>query len=571
MRINNLIRVDEKKIRDMGVREKFGSTFRQIITMFVVAVVILAFTILTAIMSIRTIYNKYYTMNTIQAEIRVDMQALSKAFLWALSSPDEALRQEQLDKAMEKFGEFEANLSKLSKVSNDSSAISVVSKDLETVEANGKTLGEMFKNGSSSEDIFYYFNDTLYPSIDAAVKDFKNVSSKSTAAAAAAYRNAVVVGIVLSSLTFAIVVLVFMYIVDVKKKLSVSILTPVEEISKAADEMSKGKLNINIDYVSNDELGRLAKDLNDSTKVTEQIITDIRETLEMVAGGDFTKGTLQPELYKGDFEPICEALDNITYSLSNTLSSVSESSNHVLDSANGMSRGATDLAEGATDQAAAVEELTASVTTVTEQTKVMAETAEKSRHMADRVRQDADASAGKMHLVTDAMVRITEASNEIEQVTNTIESIAKQTQLLALNASIEAARAGESGRGFAVVADEISTLANQSTDAAKNTHKLIQDTMEEIQNGNNVVGETTDALQKMQESVEEITGMIIETGEMAKQQAKRMEEIDEGIEQISVVVQTNSDTAQESKNLSNALTEQSQNLSELIKQFKLKH
>ena len=154
MRINNLIRVDEKKIRDMGVREKFGSTFRQIITMFVVAVVILAFTILTAIMSIRTIYNKYYTMNTIQPEIRVDMQALSKAFLWALSSPDEALRQEQLDKAMEKFGEFEANLSKLSKVSNDSSAISVVSKDLETVEANGKTLGEMFKNGSSSEDIF---------------------------------------------------------------------------------------------------------------------------------------------------------------------------------------------------------------------------------------------------------------------------------------------------------------------------------------------------------------------------------------------------------------------------------
>ncbi len=570
MSIKSLVRVDEKKIHNFSVQEKFNSTFKQIITMFCIAVAILAITIVSALFSIHTIYKKYYTMNTIQAEIRIDVQALAKAFLWALSSPDEGIRQEQLGKAMEKFEEFDANLTRLSKVMDDDTAIKQVSADLKTVESNGVTLGNMFNDGSTSEEIFYYFNDTLYPSLDVAVKDFKTVSSSSTEAAEKAYRNAIILGVVMSTLTLIIVILVLLYIIDVKRKLSKSILVPVEEISKAADEMSKGNLNISIDYESEDELGRLAKDLSESTGVTEQIVSDIRETLKLVADGDFTKGTLHPELYKEDFAPISEALNNITDSLSDTLSHVRESSHHVSEGASGMSRGATDLAEGATDQAAAVEELTASVNTVTEQTKTMAETAEKSRQMAGKVRDDADASARKMHLVTDAMVRITEASNEIEQVTNTIESIAKQTQLLALNASIEAARAGESGKGFAVVADEISTLASQSTEAAKNTHQLIQDTMEEIRNGNDVVAETTEALQQMQASVEEITGMIADTGEMAQQQAASMEEINDGIDQISSVVQSNSETAQESSNVSQSLTAQSEDLNRLINQFKLR-
>ena len=570
MGIKNLVQVDEAKIHNEGVQEKFNSTFKQIIIMFCVAVAILAVTLVIAVVSIRTIYKKYYNLNTIQADIRIDMQALSKAFLWALSSPDDAIRQEQLGKAMEKFDEFDANLSKLSEIMGNSTDIATVSRDLETVKNNGKTLGNKFDEGQSVEELFYYFNDTLYPSIDVAVKDFKVVSSSTAESAAASYRNSLMLGAVMSILTAIIIIMVMIYIVDVKRKLSKSILQPVEEISKAAYDMSQGNLHINIDYVSDDELGKLAKDLNDSTAVTEMIVADIRDTLKNVADGDFTEGTLHPELYKADFAPINEAMNNITESLSDTLSHVRDSSNHVSEGASGMSRGASDLAEGATDQAAAVEELTASVATVTEQTKTMAETAEKSRSMADKVKEDANASAMKMHLVTDAMVRITEASNEIEQVTNSIESIAKQTQLLALNASIEAARAGESGKGFAVVAEEISALASQSSEAAKNTHQLIQDTMEEIRNGNDVVAETTEALQQMQASVDEITGMIIETGEMAQQQASSMEEINDGIDQISTVVQSNSETAQESSNVSQSLTEQSEDLTRLISQFKLK-
>ncbi len=570
MSIKNLIKVNEKKIKNLSVLEKFNSTFKQIIIMFCVAVVILAITILSSTLAIRTVYKKYYALNAYQAEIRIDVQALSKAFLWALSSPDDAIRQEQLGKAMEKFDEFDANLDNIAKVWDDQEVLDKVSADLKIVKANGNTLGDMFNDGSSSEEIFYYFNDVLYPSINDAVQDFKAVSSTSGELASSSYWSSINVAIVLAVISLALVILVMLYIFDVKKKLSMAILEPVSEISKAADEMAQGNLHINIDYESEDELGKLASDLNRSTSVTEQIVNDIRDTLQNVADGDFTQGTLHPELYKKDFAPINDAMNNITSELSETLQHVRESSHHVSEGASGMSRGATDLAEGATDQAAAVEELTASVATVTEQTKTMADTAERSRAKASQVRDDAEASSRKMKLVTDAMTRITEASNEIEQVTNTIESIAKQTQLLALNASIEAARAGESGKGFAVVAEEIGALANQSTEAAKNTHQLIQDTMDEIANGNSVVAETTEALGAMQASVEEITEMIIETGDMAAQQASSMEEINDGIDQISTVVQSNSETAQESSNVSMTLTEQSEDLNRLIDQFKLK-
>jgi methyl-accepting chemotaxis protein len=48
-----------------------------------------------------------------------------------------------------------------------------------------------------------------------------------------------------------------------------------------------------------------------------------------------------------------------------------------------------------------------------------------------------------------------------------IDDIAFQTNLLALNAAVEAARAGDAGKGFAVVASEVRTLAQRSSEAAK--------------------------------------------------------------------------------------------------------
>lgn len=94
----------------------------------------------------------------------------------------------------------------------------------------------------------------------------------------------------------------------------------------------------------------------------------------------------------------------------------------------------------------------------------------------------------------------TKATNDsisnIQSFANVITNIADQTALLALNASIEAARAGETGRGFAVVAGEISSLAKQSSDAASETTKIIEELIFNSQNSVKTMEEVTSIIRQ---------------------------------------------------------------------------
>ena len=552
-----------KKLPVADKFKKVFGNFRTNLIMIFAAIVLIDF---LALFNLYNIYNVYYEQNTQQGEIRITIQALAKYYLWALSAYDAEDRSAQYAGVEEKLQELNDGLDTLSKVyKGDLTSVYQHIKDIDTADDK---LEEMARSGEySNEEIYDFYVANINEAIKVVVKDFKEIGINAKAQAKSAYTLAIITVLIMTVISLLIVVNAILYMIKARGALIDSILGPIQEISKAADDMAKGKLEVKVHTDSEDELGKLADDITYSTDVIEDIVKDIDETLKRMSGGDFSAGSRNEKIYIGDYAAIRNALNDISENLSSTLMEVRNSSQQVSQGAINMSQGANDLAEGSTDQAAAVEELTASVNSVTEQTKQLAEVAEKSKTMATAVRDNAETSARKMHLVTDAMTRITEASAEIEQVTNSIEAIAKQTSLLALNASIEAARAGETGKGFAVVADQIGKLADQSSEAAKNTHQLIADTMDEISNGNSVVAETTEALDAMQHSVEEITEMIIQTGDLAEQQAQSMDEIDKGIDMISNVVQSNSATAEESSAVSQELSEQSESLSSLIGQF----
>lgn len=560
---NNEFTTDSFK--KMSVSGKLKTVFGKFRNNLVIVFIVIFIIDLVAILNLRSIYSVYYEQNTQQGEIRITIQALAKYYLWAMNAYEDDDRQEQINGAYEKIAEMNDGLDTLSKVYKGD--LSAAYQHISDIDKSDDQLISMMNSGASREELYDYYTANTNEAIKVVVKDFKAIGISAKEQASAAFLRSVIVVSLMTLIALAIVVYAILYSNKARKALTFSILEPIHAISAAADDMAKGKIDIQIETDSKDELGKLAKDITKSTNVIENIVKDIDETLMRMSGGDFSTGSRHEELYIGDYEAISRALSDISDNLSTTLHEVRESSSQVSQGASNMSQGATDLAEGATDQAAAVEELTASVNSITEQTRQLADVAERSKNMATSVRDNAETSARKMHLVTDAMTRITEASAEIEQVTNSIEAIAKQTSLLALNASIEAARAGETGKGFAVVADQIGKLADQSSEAAKNTHQLIADTMDEISNGNAVVAETTEALDAMQHSVEEITEMIIETGDLAGQQAQSMDEIDKGIEMISNVVQSNSATAQESSAVSIELSEQSESLNNLIGQF----
>ena len=106
--------------------------------------------------------------------------------------------------------------------------------------------------------------------------------------------------------------------------------------------------------------------------------------------------------------------------------------------------------------------------------------------------------------VVNAMEDIMKSSKKIAGIITLINDVAFQTNLLALNASVEAARAGEHGKGFAVVATEVRKLAHRSAKASKEIGVLIENTLESIETGRQLVTEGEKGTQEMRSQIESI-------------------------------------------------------------------
>ncbi len=156
---------------------------------------------------------------------------------------------------------------------------------------------------------------------------------------------------------------------------------------------------------------------------------------------------------------------------------------------------------------------------------------------ADRLMKD---SAGvirqadeSMNRLTQAMKAVSRASGETSQIIKTIDAVAFQTNLLALNAAIEAARAGKSGAGFAVVAGEVRNLAMRSTDAAKNTENLIEDTVSRIREGSELVSMTAIAFSNVTSNAEKVGNMVSEIASASAELAGGIDDVANAVGSIN--------------------------------------
>jgi len=157
-----------------------------------------------------------------------------------------------------------------------------------------------------------------------------------------------------------------------------------------------------------------------------------------------------------------------------------------------------------------------------------------SKDKMDSIRKSVDNS-------NNILEALDEKLREIGKITGIIGEIVDQTNLLALNASIEAARAGEHGRGFAVVADEVRKLAEQSGVAAKQISNIVKD----IQTSSRI------AVNSMAESIKEV-----EEGQ------KLILDINKQIDHLMTEMDL---VAKRSQNISNELSEQYNNIDNIVR------
>lgn len=352
------------------------------------------------------------------------------------------------------------------------------------------------------------------------------------------------------------------------KKIAYGISRPIEDIVTIAKEIAKGNLNVDVTYISNDEVGELADAFRNTVQSLRTYISDLEVNLVQIANNNLNLAL--DVKYEGNFIVVGEAIQTIIDSLSKTLSQMNYAANQMTMSAEQMESSANSIAIGASEQTSAVDNLNNTINSISENVKATDKKATSVAEKAKAIGEKAELSNEKMQNMVLAMQKITESSQKIADIIQSIEEIASQTNLLSLNASIEAARAGEAGQGFAVVASEIGNLSNESAKAVKITRDLIEASVNAIEEGREIVMDTSESMQEVIGNIGDIVEAIDEISIKTRQQFNSMSDLNESINNISQVVENNSAASEESAAISEEVSKESQNLKNLVGMFQLK-
>ena len=558
----------EEFYRKLKVGMKLKYAFTTVIVTFAVAMVVSLVSIVMMNVDTYQFYKEAYANSTLQMEIRKDIQLVGKYILWSMTTDDTGSTQSYLNSAQKYADQVGKNVTTLEKSYNDKKKVAELKDAIEELKKQRVALMELAQQNKNDEALALFnsdYNDATEKLQDILV----DIGKVASAEAKSQYTSARVTGIVSIILMILIGTGAVAFSTVIRTTITGIMLKPIQELEGAAEKLKAGQLDVEINYESPDELGKLAANFRQACKTLEVIVQDTSYLLGEMAEGNFNVSSNNAQIYIGNFRQQYESISKLKHELSDTLTQINEASEQVASGSGQLAGGAQALAEGATDQAGAVEELTATVESVSGIAESSAESASGAYQMVRTAVEQADQSREELQALTNAMERISSTSQEIQNIIGSIEEIASQTNLLSLNASIEAARAGEAGKGFAVVADQIGKLAGDSAQAAVNTRDLIEKSLQEIENGNQITEKTVAALNKILESMNDFANAAKGASESSTEQADMLKQIEQGIEQISSVVQSNSAAAEETSATSQELSAQSEGLKNLVGRFKL--
>jgi methyl-accepting chemotaxis protein len=319
-----------------------------------------------------------------------------------------------------------------------------------------------------------------------------------------------------------------------------------------------------------DAKGKPFKVVKYATDVTAQVIA-VQQTQEVVAAAksnDLTK-RIPMAGKSGDIAQLCEGVNGLVETMASVVADIKSAAGEVSNAAAEISTSTTDLSQRTEEQAASLEETSSSMAEISTTVKKNAENAQQANQFASSTREVADRGGEVVAQAVSAMSRIEESSRKISDIISVIDEIARQTNLLALNAAVEAARAGEAGRGFAVVASEVRSLAQRSSQAAKDIKDLITNSSGQVQEGVELVNKAGASLGEIVGSIKKVAEIVSDIAAASAEQATGLDQVNTALGQMDEVTQQNSALVEENAATAKTLEQQSAAMNERVGAFKL--
>jgi|CXWL01.1.fsa_nt_gi methyl-accepting chemotaxis protein len=341
-------------------------------------------------------------------------------------------------------------------------------------------------------------------------------------------------------------------------------------IAELVEGASNGSLSTRVELGNLDGVYRsMAQNVNRLLDAISVPMHEVGQVMKALSSCDLT--VTMTGHYKGEFEEMKRSLNEGMYNLTQNVVAVREAVESVASGAEGITDGYEDLSRRTSEQAKAVEKTSANIEALTSTVRQNADNAKQANQLAIAAHDIADKGGAVTYRAVEAMGEINKSSKKIADIITVIDEIAFQTNLLALNAAVEAARAGEHGRGFAVVAAEVRNLAQRSATAAKEIKGLINESIQRVTDGSELVHQSGRTLEEIVHSVKKVSDIIAEITSSSQEQAGGIEQTNTVVRQMESSTQQNAALVEQMAGTTRLVKEETKELYRRVLGFTIQH
>lgn len=340
---------------------------------------------------------------------------------------------------------------------------------------------------------------------------------------------------------------------------------PLRELTRAAEEMKKGRYKLKARYQEDDEFGALFRALESGCDWTARRIDELSHAMGRMAQGDFT--VKADEHYTGDFASVGESIDRIAGALHNVFKQVNLTAKWALGGSHQVSGVSGRLSAGIESQSNSVEALGKAATLMRHESNQNALNASRAQEAALSVGTDLRESARQTALLGGCLQETEDAIRSLAGLLDMAKKSVSQGRMLSISVSAEAERAGEQAAEFAMAVEELRALFTAAQKSIGEAGDRLDEALASVSRTDDGVKRAARAIHSVTKKNSQAAEYLNRIASASQLQAQAAAKMSKEVAVISVVIQTNAQLAEQFDYSTNAFSDQAKTLSEMAAAF----